>query len=85
MIACKTLISKGAGPKEGDAHSHGYSLFDDEISAARKAMGWKAAPFEMPDDIGLIDVPELVVREAKIVKTSEGSKADGVVGYSELH
>jgi transketolase len=51
MIACKTLISKGAGPKEGDAHSHGYSLFDDEIAAARKAMGWTAAPFEIPEDI----------------------------------
>ncbi len=51
LIACKTLISKGAGPKEGDAHSHGYSLFDDEIAAARKAMGWTAAPFEIPDDI----------------------------------
>ncbi len=51
MIACKTLISKGAGPKEGDAHSHGYSLFDDEIAAARKAMGWKAEPFVVPEDI----------------------------------
>src|ERR1700710_2925068 len=32
MIACRTLISKGAGPKEGDVHSHGYSLFDEEIA-----------------------------------------------------
>jgi transketolase len=51
MIACKTLISKGAGPKEGDPHSHGYTLFDDQIKAAREAMGWDAAPFTMPDDI----------------------------------
>jgi transketolase len=51
LIACKTLISKGAGPKEGDHHSHGYSLFDNEIAAARVAMGWDAAPFTMPDDI----------------------------------
>ena len=51
MIACKTLISKGAGPKEGDPHSHGYTLFDNEIAASRVAMGWDAAPFTVPDDI----------------------------------
>ena len=51
LLACKTLISKGAGPKEGDAHSHGYALFDAEIAAARAAMGWTAAPFVIPDDI----------------------------------
>ncbi len=51
MIACKTLISKGAGPKEGDPHSHGYTLFDDQIKAAREAMGWDAAPFTVPDEI----------------------------------
>ncbi len=52
MLACKTLISKGAGPKEGDAHSHGYALFDPEIAAARLAMGWTAPPFVIPEDIG---------------------------------
>ena len=51
MIACKTLISKGAGPKEGDAHSHGYALFDAEIAAARTAMDWSSPPFEIPDDV----------------------------------
>jgi transketolase len=51
FIACKTQISKGAGPKEGDPHSHGYTLFDDEIAAARKAMGWSAEPFVVPDDV----------------------------------
>ncbi|CAN5289084.1 transketolase [soil metagenome] len=51
LIACKTLISKGAGPKEGDPHSHGYTLFDDQIRDARLAMGWDAAPFTVPADI----------------------------------
>ena len=51
MIACKTLISKGAGPKEGDPHSHGYTLFDDQIRDARVAMGWDAEPFTVPGDI----------------------------------
>src|SRR5579859_2344523 len=51
LIACKTKISKGAGPKEGDPHSHGYTLFDDEIAKARAAMGWTAEPFTVPDEI----------------------------------
>jgi transketolase len=51
MIACKTKISKGAGKKEGDPHSHGYTLFDEEIAAARAAMGWPHAPFTLPEDV----------------------------------
>src|SRR5690606_37749512 len=51
MIACKTKISKGAGRKEGHPHSHGYTLFDDEIADARLAMGWTAEPFTVPEDV----------------------------------
>ena len=51
LIACKTKISKGAGPKEADPHSHGYTLFDKEAVDARAAMGWTLPPFEMPDDV----------------------------------
>ena len=51
FIACKTKISKGAGRKEGDPHSHGYTLFDDEIADARKAMGWELPPFEVPEEV----------------------------------
>ncbi|MFI4950015.1 MAG: transketolase [Caulobacterales bacterium] len=51
MIACKTAISKGAGDREGDPHSHGYTLFDDEIAAARKAMAWDHEPFTVPDEV----------------------------------
>ena len=51
MIACKTKISKGAGRKEGDPHSHGYTLFDDEIADSRVAMGWSHEPFVIPDEV----------------------------------
>src|SRR4051812_93325 len=51
LIACKTKISKGGGRKEGDPHSHGYTLFDDEIADPRLAMGWPAEPFSIPDEI----------------------------------
>ena len=59
MIACKTLISKGAGPKEGDRHSHGYALFDEEIAAARQAMGWPHEPFVIPDGVEYGPVPSV--------------------------
>ncbi len=51
LIACKTKISKGAGRKEGDPHSHGYTLFDDEIADSRLAMGWTSEPFVVPDEV----------------------------------
>jgi len=51
LIACRTKISKGGGRKEGDPHSHGYTLFDDEIAEARVAMGWSAEPFAIPDEV----------------------------------
>ncbi len=51
MIACKTKIARGAGPKEGDRHGHGYNLFDKEIADARTAMGWTAPPFTIPDEV----------------------------------
>ncbi len=51
MIACKTKVSRGAGALEGDKHGHGYNLFDDQIKAARAAMGWDAEPFTVPDEI----------------------------------
>ncbi len=51
MIACKTKVSKGAGPLEGDKHGHGYNLMDDQIKVAREAMNWTAEPFTVPAPI----------------------------------
>jgi transketolase len=51
LIACKTKISKGAGRKEGDPHSHGYTLFDEEIAHAREALVWEHEPFVVPEPI----------------------------------
>lgn len=48
MIACRTVIGKGA-PNMGGSHKvHGAPLGDDEIAATREALGWTAAPFEIP-------------------------------------
>ena len=51
FIACRTQINRGAGAMEGDEHGHGYGLFDEEIAAAREAMGWPHDPFVIPDDV----------------------------------
>ncbi len=51
MICCKTIIGFGAPNKQGTASTHGAPLGDEEIAAARKELGWAAAPFEIPADI----------------------------------
>ncbi|MEQ8823968.1 MAG: transketolase [Filomicrobium sp.] len=51
LIACKTIIGKGAPNKQGTAATHGSPLGDDEIAATRSVLGWDAAPFEIPEHI----------------------------------
>jgi transketolase len=51
LIACKTIIGFGAPKKQGTASSHGAPLGADEAAAAKAALGWTAAPFEIPADI----------------------------------
>ncbi len=51
MIACRTTIGFGAPTKAGKSSAHGSPLGADEIKATRDALGWTAAPFEVPADI----------------------------------
>ncbi len=51
LICCKTVIGKGAPNKQGGHDVHGAPLGDVEIAAARAALGWPHAPFEIPADI----------------------------------
>lgn len=51
LIACKTIIGFGAPTKAGSKDCHGSPLGADEIAAARKALGWNYAPFEIPEDV----------------------------------
>lgn len=51
LIACRTIIGKGAPTKQGSEATHGAPLGDSEIAAARNALGWTAAPFEVPSPI----------------------------------
>ncbi|NNC59612.1 MAG: transketolase [Erythrobacter sp.] len=51
LIACKTIIGKGAPTKQGTSATHGAPLGLDEIAAARQELGWTAEPFVIPDEI----------------------------------
>ena len=53
LICCKTVIGQGSPNKAGTHDVHGAALGAAEVQATRDALGWTAAPFEVPAEIGL--------------------------------
>ncbi|MBI0538047.1 transketolase [Roseomonas sp. KE2513] len=51
LIACRTIIGFSAPKKAGTAGSHGAPLGPEEGAAAKAALGWESAPFEVPAEI----------------------------------
>ncbi len=51
IIACNTVIGKGAPTKQGTSATHGAPLGPDEIAGTREAIGWPHAPFDVPADV----------------------------------
>ena len=51
LIACRTVIGKGAPHKQGTSATHGSPLGKDEVAAARQTLGWDHAPFDVPEEI----------------------------------
>ncbi|WP_245426874.1 transketolase [Mesorhizobium sp. YM1C-6-2] len=51
LIACKTVIGKGAPNLGGSEKTHGAPLGDAEIAATRENIGWPHAPFDVPREI----------------------------------
>ena len=51
LVACRTIIGKGAPNKQGTSATHGAALGEAEVAAAREALGWSYPPFEIPADI----------------------------------
>jgi transketolase len=51
LVACKTTIGYGAPKKAGTKSAHGEPLGAEELAAAKAAIGWTAAPFEIPAEI----------------------------------
>jgi transketolase len=51
LIACRTLIGKGAPNKQGTSGVHGAALGAAEVAAARETLGWSHEPFVVPSEI----------------------------------
>ena len=51
MIACRTVIGKGAPTKAGSEKTHGAPLGASEIEGLRKGLDWPAEPFAVPADV----------------------------------
>ena len=51
LIACRTIIGKGAPNKQGTSATHGAALGAAEVAAARETLSWTDAPFVIPADI----------------------------------
>ncbi len=51
LVICKTIIGFAAPTKAGTAGLHGAPLGKDEAAATKAALGWTAAPFEVPEPI----------------------------------
>ena len=49
LVACRTIIGKGAPNKGGTHKVHGSPLGKDEVLAVRDALGWPHAEFVMDD------------------------------------
>jgi transketolase len=54
LIACRTIIGLGAPSKAGTAGAHGAPLGAPEAAAAKKALGWTAPPFTVPEDLAAL-------------------------------
>ncbi len=51
LICCRTVIGKGAPNKAGSHDAHGAPLGDQEVAAARAAIGWNYPPFRVPEEV----------------------------------
>jgi transketolase len=51
LVACHTLIGKGAPNKQGTSGVHGAALGGAEVAAARETLDWTSEPFVIPSDI----------------------------------
>ncbi|WP_370873551.1 transketolase, partial [Hydrogenophaga sp.] len=53
LICCQTVIGQGSPNKAGTHDVHGAALGPAEVQATRDALGWTAAPFEVPTEVAL--------------------------------
>ncbi len=75
LIACRTIIGKGAPNKQGSSATHGAALGADEVAAAREELGWESEPFAIPDEI--LSAWRAVGRRAAAVHQAWRARLDG--------
>ncbi|WP_133365378.1 transketolase [Qipengyuania sediminis] len=51
LVACRTVIGKGAPGKQGTSATHGSPLGKDEVAATREALGWPHEAFVLPKEV----------------------------------
>jgi transketolase len=51
LVCARTVIGRGAPNKQGTADVHGAALGEAEVAAARQALQWPYAPFEIPAEL----------------------------------
>jgi transketolase len=51
LIACRTIIGYGAPGRQGTEKAHGAPLGAEQVSAARRALGWDHPPFVIPEEV----------------------------------
>ena len=51
LVCVRTIIGYGSPAKAGTAAAHGAPLGEEEVAATRRALGWDAPPFVIPDEI----------------------------------
>jgi len=52
LIVCRTTIGFGAPTRQGTNKAHGEPLGDEELAAAKRALGWPVEPrFYIPEDV----------------------------------
>jgi transketolase len=51
LVACRTVIGRGAPGKQGSEAAHGAPLGAQEVAAVRAALGWTLPPFEVPEAV----------------------------------
>nr|WP_319389549.1 transketolase [uncultured Cohaesibacter sp.] len=83
LIAMKTVIGLGAPTKAGKESSHGAPLGKEEAAGAKAALGWTAAPFEIPADllaqwraIGSKGKTDRSAWETRLAKSDEALQAE---------
>ncbi|WP_082109046.1 transketolase [Azospirillum thiophilum] len=51
LVCCRTEIGHGSPAMAGTPEAHGAPLGAAEVAATRAALGWTAAPFDMPPEV----------------------------------